>query len=316
MRQPKKDMAHGEGRVGVYEQVTDRIIGYIERNRCLPWRKPWVTAYGGMAPRNYRSGKPYRGVNVILTSMNGFPSPYWLTFNQAKAMGGSVRKGEHSTPIVYWNTIEKPEKGKDTDEEKTDEDETDKPEIKAYGFYRLYSVFNAEQIDGIQFPVSKPSQPEHAFTPIECAEKLVRDMRERPAIAYGGDQAYYSPSGDRVVVPERSRFVSPEEYYSTLFHELAHSTGHPKRLHRFGADRAERFGSRGYSKEELVAEISSCFILNSIGISTEGTDGNSAAYVKGWLEALKGDRRMLVGAAGLAGKASDYIMGTDTDERV
>jgi antirestriction protein ArdC len=309
-----RDVARQEGRAGVYGKVTDRIIGYIERNRSLPWRKPWVTPYGDMAPRNFQSGKPYRGVNAILTSMNGYSSPFWLTFNQAKALGGCVRKGERSTPIVYWNTVRKPEAG--VDGERPDEDETDEPERKAYyGFYRMYSVFNAEQIDGIQFP--EPEAPETGDVPrIQRAEELAEGMRDRPVVAYGGDLAYYSPSDDRVVVPERSRFVSSEEYYSTLFHELAHSTGHPKRLHRFGAPGAERFGSRGYSKEELVAEISSCFILNSIGISTEDTDGNSAAYIRGWLEALKGDRRMLVVAAGLAGKASDYIMGADDDERV
>lgn len=282
-------------KLSVYEVVTQRIIEFIEQNSELPWRKPWATVES--AQQNFKSRRPYSGINAILTGMSGFSSPYWLTFKQAKELGGSVRRGEKSTPVLYWSTFEKKVKDEDEDEEKT----------KKFGFHRTYSIFNADQIEGIEFPV--PELPTREYEPIEEAEKVIQAMPNRPTINRTGTRAYYTPALDLVTVPSQQLHTSDEEFYSTLFHELAHSTGHPSRLNRFKEEGDDhQFGSQTYSREELVAEMSSAFILNTLGISTESSDKNSAAYVKSWLNSLKNDPRMVISSASKAGKAANYIM--------
>jgi len=280
-------------KLSVYEVVTQRIIEFIEQNNELPWRKSWATVES--AQQNFKSRKPYQGINAVLTGMSGFSSPLWMTFKQVKETGGNVKKGEKSTPVIFWSTLEKKVKDNDEDEEKT----------KKFGFYRLYHIFNAQQIEGIEFPeIVKPIQ---SFDPIEEAEKVIRDMPKCPPIRRDGNGAFYSPVFDVVTIPDT--FFTPEELYSALFHELAHSTGHPSRLNRFKEEGDDhKFGSQTYSREELVAEMSSAFVLNTLGIANESTDKNSAAYVKSWLRALRNDPQMVVTAASKAGKAANYIM--------
>lgn len=281
--------------MSVYDVVTERIIEYIEKNAVLPWTKPWATV--NTVNQNFKSRAPYSGINILLTGMSGFSSPYWLTFKQAKELGGTVKKGEKATPVIFWSTFEKKEDA---------EDDVDKP--KARGFHRMYFVFNAEQIEGIDFP-SLGSPRSIEFNPLEEAENIVANMPKCPSVKHRGQKAFYAPALDAVTVPKPEHFESAEHYYSTLFHELAHSTGHPSRLNRFAIEGTNhRFGSKSYSKEELVAEMSSAFILNSIGINTENSDRNSAAYIKSWLTALMNDPKLVVTAASKAAKAADYIM--------
>jgi len=281
----------------VYEIVTERIINFIEENNELPWTKPWATI--DSPQQNYDSHTMYKGINMILTAMQGYTSPYWLTALQVKKLGGNIKKGSKHTPILYWAPKDK--KGKDEDEQDDDE----KPKMKFV--LRYYRVFNEAQIEGIEFP--KLDLPVRKFDPIEEAERVIKNIPNCPKIRKEGSSAYYSPLLDFVNIPSPEYFISNESFYAALFHELAHSTGHPSRLNRFKEEGDNhKFGSQTYSKEELVAEMSSAFVLNTLGINTFGTDLNHAAYVKNWLQVLKNDPRMIVNAAGKAEKAANYIM--------
>jgi antirestriction protein ArdC len=176
-------------------------------------------------------------------------------------------------------------------------------ETKDIPMIRYYKVFNAEQTEGIDYP--KP--PERDFNPIEEAEKILAGMPNRPAITHGEARAYYRPSEDRVNLPPQGSFTSDEAYYSTLFHELAHATGHASRLDRKEITEVNLFGSHDYSKEELVAEMGSAYLCGASGISPQTID-NQAAYIHGWLRKLRDDQKFVVLAAAKAQKAADYIL--------
>jgi antirestriction protein ArdC len=276
----------------VYEIVTSRILEELERG-VVPWHKPWRT----LPPANLVSKKPYRGINVFLLALQGYGSQYWLTYRQAQALGGNVRKGEHGTKVVFWKF--------DTYETETAEGE---PEgRKSAAFLRYYTVFNLEQTEGLKALRALPP----AF-PIESAESIVNAMPNPPAFAQGF-QAAYAPSRDTVTMPSRTAFASQAEYYSTLFHELTHSTGHAKRLGREGFDKPQQFSSESYSREELVAEMGSAMLCGVAGIE-QGTLANSAAYLKAWIQRLKSDSRLVVSAASAAQKAADYIRGESPND--
>jgi antirestriction protein ArdC len=270
----------------VYEIVTSRILAELERGE-IPWRKPWRT----LPPANLISKKPYRGINVFLLAIQGYGSQYWLTFNQAKQLGGNVRKGEHGTKIIFWKF--------DKFETETADGET---ESRQSAFLRYYTVFNLEQTEGLKALLALPP----AF-PIESAEEIVKGMPNPPVFEQDA-QAAYIPSRDAVTMPSRSAFESPAEFYSTLFHELTHATGHAKRLAREGFDSTQKFGSESYSREELIAEMGSAMLCGIAGIE-QATISNSAAYLQSWIRRLKADSRLVVSAASAAQKAADYIRG-------
>jgi len=279
----------------VFEIVTNRIIDQLEQG-VIPWRKPWKNS---RPPCNLLSGKPYRGINALVcfltTFKEGFSSPFWLTFKQAKRLGGSVKKGEKGTPIVFWKWINGTDK--DTGREKT------------FPCVRYYTAFNLDQCENI--PESKiPQDKGLDFKPIEQAEKLVSEWLGKPEIRHSGNMACYSPALDFINLPDPNRFKSVEGYYSTLFHELTHSTGHPNRLGRFEQNAVNGFGSDSYSKEELIAEIGAALLCMQCGIDSADLHQNQAAYVQNWLRALKDDRRLLVNAGQAAQKAVDLINGT------
>ena len=273
----------------VYQIITDKLIAKLEEG-VAPWRKPWKAGEAG-APKNLKSGKAYRGINVFLLTIQGFESPYWLTFKQAKALKGSVRKGEKGTQVIFWRWIEKTKTV----------DGVDKKD--SFPILRYFSVFNVEQCAGITVPSKVDAEPAPEFHPLAEAELVVEGMPNRPQINHGGSRAAYSPTLDLVKMPEREAFDSPAGYYTTLFHELAHSTGHESRVGRtFG----EHFGSEDYSKEELVAEMTAAMVAGHVGI--EETLDNSAAYLASWIKTLKGDPKLAVCAAAQAQKAADYIL--------
>lgn len=277
----------------LYEVVTNKITTELEQGR-VPWNQPWRTNNAG-APINFVSKKPYRGINILLTGMAGYSSPYWLTFNQAQAKGGSVRKGEKGTLVVFFKMM------KGTKREEKDGVTSDRP--IQFPFLRYYNVFNAEQIDGIDFPEPEP-RPE--FNPIEAADAILDHVAEEVSINYGGNRAYYSPKEDRIQLPQREDFETPESFYHTAFHEAGHATGHEKRLNREGIVKIDRFGSERYSKEELIAEMTSAFVNAELGIERIQP---SASYLASWLEVLKGDKKLVVQASFKAAKAADYILG-------
>jgi antirestriction protein ArdC len=281
----------------VYQTVTDQIVAMLEAG-VVPWRSPILGRTSAGHPRNLESGKQYRGVNVFLLAFTafakGYGSSYWLTFNQAKKRGGMVRKGESSSMVVFWRQYE------------TTDKETGLP--TTVPILRYYNVFNAEQVDGIEVPDAVKFEPID-FKPIEAAEQIASNFAGGPAVEHdGGQQAFYRPASDTVHLPQRPRFASVEEYYSTLFHELSHSTGHSSRLDRKLDTNPRPFGSPDYGKEELVAEMSAAFLCSRAGIQPAVIQ-NQAAYLAGWLKQLKSDKKLVISAAGQAQKSADWIRG-------
>ena len=238
-----------------------------------------------------------RGVNVFLLAItryaHGYGSSYWLTFKQAHEQGGSVKKEEKASMVVFWKQHE------------IEDEQTGKP--VTVPVLRYYNVFNVEQCQNIAAPDAVPFVPLE-FKPIEAAEAMVKGYADGPVIEHGGVRAFYRPGEDKVRLPEPMCFASTEEYYSTLLHELSHSTGHSKRLDRKLDTDPRPFGSPDYGKEELIAEMAAAFLCGQVGIHPAVIE-NQAAYLQGWLKQLKADKRLVVIAAGAAQKAADWIRG-------
>jgi antirestriction protein ArdC len=293
-------------RPNVYQIVTDRIIASL-KDGIIPWEKPWKapTFKGGCFPRNFQTGKPYRGVNVFLLWGSRYTSPFWLTFKQAQGLGGTVRKGEKGSQIVFYKQLRS--RAANTAELPAPELESGDKKGRAPFVLTYYTVFNVEQCDGLTIPaVEEHNAPEDIDVDVAC-EAIVNGWESRPALHLDSrteGRAYYRPGTDSIHLPERSRFVDAPHYYSTLFHELVHSTGHKDRLDRtFGAT----FGDELYSKEELVAETGAAFLCALAGISNENTERNTAAYISTWISKLEQDNRLIVHAAANAQKAVDLI---------
>jgi len=282
----------------IYQTVTDRIVGLLERG-TIPWRKNW-SAGSGM-PRNLISKKEYRGVNIFILSASSYSSPYWLTYKQATDLGGFVRKGERSTPVIFWKMLDK-----------HDQDDDSKGNGKI-PMLKYYSLFSAEQCEGIPIPPA-PEETVNPFTPIEKAEQIIKGYRNPPSIHYGGNRAFYRPSEDRVQMPHEHTFNTSEDFYAVLAHELSHSTGAKHRLARKEVIERNEFGSEDYSLEEITSELSSSMLCAVAGISNE-TIEMSASYIKGWLSVLKQDKKAIVVAAARAQASADHILGkTFTEE--
>src|SRR6202047_680570 len=249
----------------VYDIITARIVEELERG-VVPWRRPW----SAKLPVNLISQKEYRGLNVLTLGSQGFPSRFWLTFNQATKLGGRIRRGEHASPVIYWNI------GRER-EYTTREGETrvSKPFLLRYS-----NVFNLSQTEGIDLPESA-LQETRTNNPIEECERIVAGMPHRPAFEQS-DKAWYAPGRDVVGMPSIGLFRSSEEYYSTYFQELTHSTGHKSRVHRDGFESLQSFGSASYSKEELGAEVGAAMLCGVTGIENR-TNENSVAYIWRWM---------------------------------
>lgn len=318
----------------VAQKIVDRMLETMKNGGKLPWTKPWkvsgrtVRVLDGYTEITInpdfwsRSGKPYTGINPLLINFfDGRPGEY-ITFKQCKAEGGSVKKGAKSVPIVYWNMVRK-----ETDELDADGDKI----VKIIPVLKHYNVFHVDDCEGIK-PKFKPEPrvikiPNYVIKPAEGvtanfsaeAEAIIADYISRAQTLTlqnkdDTNRAYYSPSRDLVSVPNIYQFKDSAEYYSTLFHELGHSTGHASRLNRFaGEAKNAAFGSESYSKEELVAEITSATILATIGLENGNTFRNSAAYVQGWATHIKNDPMMFVSAAGKADKAVALILNAETE---
>jgi antirestriction protein ArdC len=278
----------------LYQIISDKICAELEEGRA-PWQQPWRSGAHG-APVNFVSKKAYRGINVMLLGMSGFSSPYWLTYKQAQAKGGQVRPGEKSTMVVFFKMLPINAREEDANGVTT-------TKRKSIPLLRYYNVFNGEQIDGIEFPsVEEPAD----FNPIEEADAVLDHFAEEVSISYGGDRAFYNPATDSIRLPKREDFGSPEDFYSTAFHEAGHATGHESRLNRDGIAKFDKFGSEKYGKEELIAEMTAAFVSAEVGI--ERITPN-AAYLRNWLEAIKGDKKLVVQASFKAAKAADYVLG-------
>ena len=284
----------------VYEAITDRIIESLDKG-IIPWRKEWKAGVNVSIPSNFVTKKQYRGINILSLLCNEFSSNYWLTYNQAKDAGYQVRKGSKGTPIVFW---------------KFDAKENADGETERFAFAKGYTVFNIEQIDGIPAEIPFPDGDKPTFEPVQQAESVVSGyLQQGPQLAHdGGNRAFYSPTFDKVSMPKRESFTSPDAYYSTLFHELTHSTGHESRLNRLDGVGQFSFGSQSYSKEELIAEFGAAFLCSATGIVNQSVETNHVAYIQNWLGVLKNDKTFAIQAAQRAQKAADLIRGGSSAE--
>lgn len=275
----------------VYQMVTDRIIEQLEKD-IIPWHKPWSGTQNGAY--NRFSNRPYSLLNQMILKHSG----EYGTYKQWSEIGGHVRKGETAEIIVFWKFLQKEV-----------ENENGEVEIKQIPYLRYYNVFHISQIEGVE---PKEKEKLYEVEPIEEAEKIKQDYIGREHLVIKEkvtDRAFYSPSQDYIEIPCKEQYQHIEEYYSTLFHEAVHSTGHKSRLDRLQTGYNAHFGSETYSKEELTAEMGSAMILNIIGIETEKRFKNSSAYIKNWLQVLKNDNKFIVSASGKAEKAVKYILG-------
>ena len=270
-----------------YERITDRIIALLSQG-TVPWHKPWKASTG--LPRNLITKKPYRGINVFLLLSMSYESPFWLSLRQVNALGGTVRKGEKSCPVVFWKQMAFEDK--------------ESGEKRNVPLLRFHHVFNVAQCDGIK---SMPAIENVESVAVTKPAEIVAHMPQKPHIKHGMSCAFYSPHEDIVGMPERGRFDTEEGYYATLFHELIHSTGHHTRLKRLSLGAKSGFGSDPYCKEELIAELGAAFLCGHAEIVERMID-NSAAYLQGWLRQLQNDKTLIVSAAAQAQKACDFVL--------
>lgn len=277
--------------MSVYEMVTERIIQQLDQG-IIPWDRPWTGTAGAWSRG---TGKPYSLINQMLLGGEG----EYATFKQIQADGGKVKKGEHGKQVVFWKML------------KTTVEVDGEKEDKLVPVLRFYTVFNIDQCEGIEQKYNKEDVALD-FIPVEQADKILNDYITRESINLNhskSNEAYYSPLSDSIHLPLQEQFKSIEAYYETAFHEAAHSTGHESRLNRIS--RPASFGSEEYSKEELVAELTASALLHSLGIETDKTLRNNAAYIQSWIKALKNDVKMIVTASSRADKAYNMIMGVE-----
>lgn len=279
----------------IYEEITNRIIEQLESG-VIPWQKPWRGVANGAY--NRVSKKPYSLLNQMLLKHDG----EYATYKQWSDLGGKVKKGEKSEIVVFWKILN------------VEEVKDGKVEKKSIPLLKYINVFHVSQVDGVEPKTIKLIE----HNPIEEAEKIKINYADRENITIKElvtDRAFYSPSKDFIQVPCKKQYKDIMEFYSTLFHEMIHSTGHRDRLGRLDCSvQFASFGSEDYSKEELIAEIGSAFLMNHIGIETIKTFNNSAAYIQSWLKVLKNDNRFIVSASSKAEKAMKYILGIETEE--
>lgn len=288
--------------------VTDKIVEQLE-NGIVPWQKPWTgagIADGGAI--NYVSRRPYSMLNQMLLGREG----EWLTFKQIQDCGGKIKKGAKSSIVVFYKIMKYVEKQQESMGETSEEK---KEKIRLVPVLRYYNVFHIDDCTGIESKITKEEIKDSKHEPIEQAETVISDYISREeGLTLKNDQpsdrAYYNPTLDVVVVPMISQYDIVEEYYSTTFHELTHSTIKKSRCDRISETSgiSALFGSENYSREELVAEIGSAMLCNATGIDSDKAFKNSVAYIQGWLSHIRKDNKAIVWASSRAEKAAKYIM--------
>lgn len=294
-------MSKSSSKFDIHQEITNRIIDALEA--AGEFQLPWVTQRGGSfdRPVNVASKRPYNGVNIVSlwvsSQANEFPSNIWGTYRQWQQSGCQVRKGEKSSLVVFYKTIEI--EGENA--------ETGEAEQSERIFARASRVFNAAQVEGFEIP-SEDLPEDPVFDPIARAEAFAVSTKAR--IEEGGDRACYVPATDTIQMPERRRFTgtdtsSPAEaFYSTLCHELVHWSGSKSRLER---DLSTRFGGEAYAMEELVAELGAAFLCSELGITSEPRVDH-ASYIRNWLAVLKNDKKAIFTAASKASQAADWLI--------
>ena len=276
----------------VYEIVTEKVLETMAAG-VIAWRKPWDA--NAVRPCNAESLRQYSGGNMFLLSMLPFAVPAFLTFNQIKKAGATIKPGEEKKhyPVFYWKWLEKV---------------NDKGIVEKIPMLRYFLVWNVEQVEGYELNPKLTAGENRVHDPIDAAEKIAHQYPNPPEVVIAKtDRACYYPQLDKINAPELAQYANPQEYYSTLCHEMAHSTGHKSRLNRKEVNDPITFGSHDYSLEEMVAELTAAFLCAEAGL--DNTLDNSAAYIKGWHAKLSADPKLFWTAAGRAQKAADYILG-------
>lgn len=289
--------------MNIYEIITERVLDEMKRGE-VPWHKPWIFAEGNMW--NRVTNKGYSILNCMLLGKVG----EYATFKQWKDCGGEVRKGAKSRMVCFW----KPYENKNAEPIGFNDDGSLK--FPVVPVLRYYNVFHVDDVDGVVAKHKCQSEEMLTRTDVEkheISDKILSDYFSREKIEVQGfednemsDRAFYQPTLDRIKVPNRLQFADQSEFYSTMFHEVTHSTGHPKRLNRL---KLSMFGDENYAKEELVAELGAAFMLNSVGLEVPATFKNSVAYLQSWMQKLEKDPKMVVFAASQAEKAVKFIKG-------
>jgi antirestriction protein ArdC len=305
-----------EAKKNVYEIVAEQIIKMVEAEGVLPWHKPWKAsnkltddAIFGEA-RSWSNGRYYKGINQFILGFGG----QWATAKQIFDNGGHIVKGCKATPVVFWSFMIKDEK---TGKLRPFDENKDKDEDKI-PFLRYINVFkigrDTTDIEEKEFSSKKNTETESEpkFKADEYAEEIINNYVSRETINFtnviNSNRAFYAPFADKVVVPNKSAFENENEYYSTVFHELTHSTGAKSRLNRDGITKNDGFGNEKYSKEELVAEMGAAMLLHITNLNIPTTFTNNVAYIQGWLKQIKEEPKILVFAPSQAEKAVKYIL--------
>ena len=293
-------------------EVTDRIIAMLE-NGVAPWQKPWNPAEASVGiPFNPTTERSYRGGNAIHLMATGlrqtYDDPRWMTYKQAADRGWQVRRGEKGTQIEFWEVKAEPKEQRQPESGGGDQSEGEKRGSRL--IHRVYTVFNAKQIDGVP-----PYQPRQR-TPFEVAQSGESILENSGAkIQHDqADRAFYSRSSDSIHLPPRQAFKDAAGYYGTALHELAHWSGHPSRLARTTLNESYRFGDPNYAKEELRAELASVFLAAERGIPHDPEQ--HAAYVGSWIKTLREDKNEIFRAAHDASAATDYLLSLERDRSI
>jgi antirestriction protein ArdC len=285
----------------LYAEVSSRIIAELETG-AAPWAKPWSATPGANTPCNAVTNRPYSGCNVVLLWMaqaSGYRTPRFLTFKQALELGGNVRKGEHGTKVYFVKQLLVPDQRQDND-----------TSTRLIPMMREYTVFNVDQCENLpnSIAIGKPMRVRNPDARDELADAFLHstgaDIRE------GHGEAYYVPSRDFISMPAFSGFKGADHFYNVAFHEVCHWTAHKSRLDR---DLKNRFGSRQYAAEELIAELGAAFLSAEFGFDG---DVRNAGYIANWIELLKADKRAFFTACSKASKSADYLRGLALAEPV
>jgi antirestriction protein ArdC len=284
-------------KLDVYEMVNNRIIDLLTAG-TVPWQKPWTEAG---VPMNLVSKRPYRGINLWLLLSLNYERNLFLTWDQLKKVGGSVNKDEHGHIVVFWKNVKKQPEGADGN-----------GNPKTVPMLRYYKVFNISQCRDVPLDLV-PELVKDEVSPIDECEAVIANMPNCPMIKHKEQKAFYHIVEDYINMPKKKSFKTIEAYYSTFFHELVHSTGAEKRLGRKTITEMAEFGSEPYSIEELIAELGAAYLCSFTGILDKELQ-NSVAYINGWLEKLRGDKRFIVSASGQAQRAVDLILGRKENE--
>ena len=292
----------------VYQIDTDHIIRQLEQ--CLiHWKRPWRSLG---TPRNFLTKKPYRGINLLLLGMNEYATPDYLTYKQAQQLGVHIKKGakrqlediRQMRKYVAGNQDETAKSWKNLTQQQTPPQGS-----KIVPLLRYYRVFNLEDTEGIDYTVPEMPEPTQDLSIDELAQAMLPvQSLTGLTIVSGGNRACYSPPQDTIYMPSIHHFHSTSAYVDTLYHELSHSTGHQNRLARIGITEAVNNRSERYAKEELIAELGSCFLMHHYGYGRKELLDNSVAYLQSWLGRLRNDKKLIVEAAAGAQKAVDYIL--------